>query len=176
MTTSSMPAGSSGPPHAGGAAQAPDPEAPARVLRRFRSVFNAVRAHFQQVEKQAGLGGAQVWALSIVRDSPGLGVGQLARTMDVHQSTASNLVRSLVEGGLIESRRSGVDRRATQLKITRAGLRKLARVPGPFSGVLPDALARLEPTVLARLDEDLGSLLKLLKPDRRAERTPLAQI
>lgn len=148
----------------------------ARVLRRFRLVFNAVKTHFQQVEKQAGIGGAQVWALSVVRDQPGIGVGALARAMDVHQTTASNLVKALVEQDLVESHRSGVDRRAIQLKITRSGTRVLGRVPGPFVGVLPDALVRLDTQALGRLDADLDALLRVLDTDKRAARIPLAEM
>ncbi|MBL8326560.1 MAG: winged helix-turn-helix transcriptional regulator [Rubrivivax sp.] len=155
---------------------APGAEAAQRVLRRFRLVFNAVKTHFQQVERQAGIGGAQLWALSVVRAQPGIGVGALGRSMDVHQTTASNLVRSLVSQGLVESHRSGIDKRASQLKITRHGLRLLARAPGPFSGVLPDALARLDPSVLDRLDADLARLLEMLETDKRAARIPLAQM
>lgn len=40
------------------------PEASTRVLRQFRIVFNAVRSHFRQVEREAGIGGAQLWALT----------------------------------------------------------------------------------------------------------------
>jgi DNA-binding MarR family transcriptional regulator len=159
-----------------GAPPAPQGDAAQRVLRRFRLVFNAVKTHFQQVEKQAGIGGAQLWALSMVRAQPGIGVGALARAMDVHQTTASNLVRSLVGQGLVESHRSGIDRRASQLKITRTGLRLLARAPGPFAGVLPDALARLDPSTLERLDADLARLLEVLETDKRAARIPLAQM
>ncbi|HSN78899.1 MAG TPA: MarR family transcriptional regulator, partial [Rhodoferax sp.] len=54
-----------------------------QVLRRFRVVFNAIRSHFKQIEKQVGLGGAQVWALSVIRDQPGIGMGELAKCMDV---------------------------------------------------------------------------------------------
>lgn len=158
------------------ASSSPAPESAARVLRRFRLVFNAVKTHFQQVEKQAGIGGAQVWALSVVRASPGIGVGALARAMDVHQTTASNLVKSLVDQGLVESHRSGIDRRASLLKITRAGQRLLARAPGPFAGVLPEALAQLDPAVLARLDADLAALLQVLETNPRAARIPMAQM
>src|SRR3990167_10270887 len=62
------------------------PEA-AVVLRQFRVVFNAVKTHFQHVERQAGVGGAQLWALSVVAGHPGIGVGELALKMDIHQST-----------------------------------------------------------------------------------------
>ncbi|MBN8511136.1 MAG: MarR family transcriptional regulator, partial [Burkholderiales bacterium] len=84
-----------------GSPDAASPDAPTRVLRRFRVVFNAVKTHFRQVEKRAGVGGAQVWALSIVAARPGVGVGALARAMDIRQATASNLVRSLVAGGWV---------------------------------------------------------------------------
>jgi DNA-binding MarR family transcriptional regulator len=150
-------------------------EPAARVLRRFRLVFNAVKTHFQQVEKKAGVGGAQLWALALIRSHPGIGVGDLARAMDVHQSTASNLVRTLVERELIAAGKNGADRRAVQLHLLPAGGRVLRRAPGPFTGVLPEALARLDPTTLARLEQDLGALIAALDTDQRAANIPLGQ-
>ena len=148
----------------------------AQVLRRFRVVFNAVRSHFQQVEKQVGLGGAQVWALSVVRDHPGIGMGGLARSMDIHQSTASNLVKTLKRKNLISLTKAAQDRRNVQLHVLPAGLASLAQVPGPFEGVLPGALSELQPETLARLDQDLGTLIKLLKADEQAGGIPLAEL
>jgi DNA-binding MarR family transcriptional regulator len=153
-----------------------DNESPTRVLQQFRIVFNAVKAHFQQVERKAGVGGAQVWALSIVRDRPGLGVNELARALSVRQPTASNLVKSLSQQGLIEVRREGADRRAVQLHILPAGRGVLRRVPGPFAGVLPEALATLDPATLQRLEADLDALIKVLGVDERAGTIPLAQL
>jgi len=150
--------------------------ATAQGLRRFRLVFNAVKTHFQQVEKKAGLGGAQVWALSIVRAHPGIGVSGLARAMDVHQSTASNLVKTLVERGMVEAAKDGEDRRAVRLRVLPAGSRLLRRAPGPFSGVLPDALARLDRRTLKRLDRDLAALIEVLGADERAAGIPLAEL
>lgn len=151
-------------------------EPAARVLRRFRLVFNAVKTHFQQIEKQAGIGGAQLWALSVIEARPDIGVSGLAAAMDVHQTTASNLVRSLVTAGLVATGRNGPDRRATQLRLTDAGAAVLAKAPGPFAGVLPEALAALDPETLARLDQDLGTLLALLQPEEGAAGIPLAQM
>ncbi|MCW5663036.1 MAG: MarR family transcriptional regulator [Piscinibacter sp.] len=150
-------------------------EPAARVLRRFRIVFNAVKTHFQQVEKLAGVGGAQLWALSLVRAHPGIGIGDLARSMDVHQSTASNLVRTLVERGLVATMRDGIDRRAVQLQLLPAGRAVLRRAPGPFAGVLPQALGRLDAATLARLDEDLAALIAVLDVDRRSPNIPLGR-
>jgi DNA-binding MarR family transcriptional regulator len=150
-------------------------ESAARVLRQFRRVFNAVQTHFRQVEKQAGLGGAQLWALSVIAAEPAIGVGGLANAMDIHQTTASNLVKQLLAADLVASERTGRDRRTVQLRALPAGRRVLRRAPGPFTGVLPQALAQLDARTLARLDRDLGELVTLLQTDPRAARMPLAQ-
>lgn len=153
-----------------------DSDASARVLRQFRLVFNAVKTHFQQVQKQAGVGGAQLWALAVLQGTPGIGVTELARRMDVHQSTASNLVRSLVQAGLVRADRGREDRRSVHLRLLAAGQRVLRQAPGPFAGVLPQALQRLEPALLARLEADLAALLQVLQADTRGAGIPLAVI
>jgi len=151
-------------------------EPAARVLRRFRLVFNAVKTHFQQVEKKAGVGGAQLWALSVIRGSPGIGVNALASSMDIHQTTASNLVKALVALDLVAAEKNGPDRRTVQLRVVAAGGRVLRKAPGPFAGVLPEALARLDSKPLERLDGDLAKLLAELRTDERAAGIPLAQM
>ena len=150
--------------------------AAAGVLRQFRQIFNAVKTHFQQVEKRVGLGGAQVWALSVIRDTPDIGMGSLARTMNIHQSTASNLVKVLVERGLVSATRHSTDRRAVMLRLLPSATRILKRSPGPFAGVLPEALASLDQKTLLRLEADLKKLIGELHADARAGKIPLAEL
>lgn len=148
----------------------------ARVLRQFRQIFNAVRAHFQHVEKAAGIGGAQLWALSIIQGRPGIGVNDLALAMDVHQSTASNLVKALVKHGLVAAARAGADKRTVQLEVLLAGRAILRKAPGPYTGVLPRALLALDGKSLGRLERDLANILAALGEDERAAGIPLAQL
>jgi DNA-binding MarR family transcriptional regulator len=152
--------------------EAPDPAI--HVLRRFRLVFNAVKTHFRQVEKKAGLGGAQVWALAVIRDKPGIGVSELARAMDIHQSTASNLIRALVDQQFVAAEKTGADRRAVQLRVLPAGGRVLKRAPAPFTGLLPEALRSLDKATLKRLDRDLARVIEVLGADERGALMPLA--
>jgi DNA-binding MarR family transcriptional regulator len=152
----------------------PAQEPAALVLRQFRQVLNTVKGHFHQVERKVGLGGAQVWALSAVREQPGLGVTDLARIMDIHQSTASNLVRGLVERELIEVRREAADKRAVQLHLRPKALQILKRAPGPFEGVLPQALRQLDPATLRRLQRDLQTLIDVMGSDEQAGQIPLS--
>lgn len=153
------------------AAEVADPAA--RVLRRFRLVFNAVKSHFRAVETKAGISGAQLWALSVVQQHPGIGVGDLARAMDIHQSTASNLLRGLVEAQMVVAERGGADRRAVQLNVTARGAKALVKAPAPFAGVLPEALGRLDKRTLARLERDLDALIAELGADDRDANIPL---
>lgn len=154
----------------------PDAVPTTRVLRQFRVVFNAVKTHFRQVEKEAGVGGAQLWALSVIRSNPGIGMNDLAHAMDVHQSTASNLVKSLVTREMIVAAKDGTDRRAVTLRILPNGAKVLRRAPAPFAGVLPDALASLDARTLARLDKDLGKLIIALEVDEGSAKSPLANL
>lgn len=153
-----------------------NPTSAVQVLRRFRVVFNAVRGHFQEIERRVGLGGAQVWALNVIRDHPGIGIGALAKSMDIHQSTASNLIKILLRKELINVTKASTDRRQIELKILPAGVTVLKQVPGPFEGILPDALERLPAATLFRLDHDLNQLIALLKADEKAAGIPLAQL
>ncbi|MCU6500963.1 MarR family winged helix-turn-helix transcriptional regulator [Rugamonas sp. A1-17] len=135
-----------------------------------------MKTHFRQVEKTAGIGGAQLWALSVVQQRPGIGVGDLARALDVHQTTASNLVKNLAAQGLVAIDRSGADRRTATMTLLPAGQARLAHAPMPFAGVLPDALSALDAQTLARLEHDLGTLITALEAGTSGENTPLSEL
>ncbi len=153
-----------------------DPVDAVQVLRQFRVIFNAVRAHFQEVEKRAGMGGALVWALHAIHSQPGLTVNGLAQAMDIHQSTASNLVRQLLKRQLIRSEKSSVDRRVVSLYVEPAALTVLETVPGPFEGVLPKALGQLPGQTLHLLHTQLGVLIAAMQADEKAAHTPLSHL
>lgn len=148
---------------------------PARVLRQFRLVFNAVKTHFRQVERDAGIGGAQLWALSVIQSTPDIGMNELSKALDIHQSTASNLIKGLSERGLMTTVRSSADRRAVTLRILPAGTAILDKAPAPFSGVLPNALASLDGETLSRLESDLAKLIQILAVDDSGASVPLSE-
>lgn len=151
------------------------PNRPGAILRQFRIVFNAVKTHFQQVETLAGASGAQVWALHVINERPGLRISELARAMDIRQPTASIFVKGLAAQELVTVRRDGQDRRAVQLHATSAGRKLLRKAPGPFAGVLPQAIAELDEQTLAQLEVSLGALIRKLDTDDRGATIPLAE-
>ncbi len=149
----------------------------ADVLKQFRIIFRSVKKHFQAIERKCGIGGSQLWALAAIVERPGLRVSELAKSLSVHQSTASNLVEQMVRLGLIRRERDEEDQRVVHLCATPRGLALLERAPQPLIGLLPDALSHLDAQTLAGLHDSLGRLLSVMKVrDEGATHTPLADI
>jgi DNA-binding MarR family transcriptional regulator len=96
--------------------------------------------------------------------------------MDIHQSTASNLAKGLIQRGMATATRDGADRRSVALWVSPAGTEVLARAPMPFAGVLPDALASLDAATLARLEQDLGKVIGLVAADEASAKVLLADM
>jgi hypothetical protein len=57
--------------------------------------------------------------------------------------------------------------------VSAAGVRVLRRAPGPYSGVLPEALAALDRKTLGNLERDLAALIEVLGADARSQTRPL---
>ena len=147
------------------------------VLELFRIVFKSVRRHYKSVQSREGISGAQLWALAQIAQNPGVKVGELARALAVHQSTASNLIRDLERSGLLARRRQGEDQRMVRLYTTTKGRTVLKRAPRPLIGVLQQALSDLPSTNLNALHRDLTRLIASMRSaDSSARATPLSEL
>lgn len=135
------------------------PELALEVLQQFRLIYGSMRQYFRLLEERCGLPGSQMWVLQEVRRTPGVGVGELARRMGIHQSTASLLVDKLVAQGVLDKSRRQTDQRRVGLYLGAGGAALLARLPGPAEGILPEALAALPPVVLKTLKINLDELI-----------------
>ena len=134
-----------------------------QTLQAFRTIFGSARIHDAEVRRTASISGSLLWALSEIAQSTGMSVNALSKRMALHQSTASNLVNTLVERKLIRRIRDGSDQRVVQLHVSTHGKRMLDRAPGPSAGLLVDALRHLKATELARLRKDLYMLVAVMK-------------
>ena len=148
------------------------------VLEQFRIVFKSIRRHYQSVEQRAGISGAQLWALAQIAGDPGATVGDLAKGLAIHQSTASNLLRRLEGLGLVTRQRKGKDQRVVALFATPQGLKVLKRAPQPLRGVLQQALSDLPARNLEVLRRELRKLIAAMRTkDLEAARAmPLSDI
>lgn len=147
------------------------------VLKEFRLIFKSVKRHFQWVEKQTGISGAQLWAMAAVVEQPGIRVTELGKTMAIHQSTTSNLVERLVQADLVRRERAAADQRVVQLYPTAKGSRLVKKAPVSVRGVLMDALDKLNPKELAQLNTSLKSLIeKMDVKDAKGQPVSLSEL
>lgn len=147
------------------------------VLKQFRVLLRSIKRHYQWVERASGVSGAQLWAMAEIAAAPGLKVGDLARQLAIHRSTASNMLHRLESLRLVARKRIGADQRVVQLQLTEKGRRILQRAPRPFVGVLQQALSDLSSPTLDSLHRNLGEVIRLMKlKDTKAQTTPLSDI
>jgi DNA-binding MarR family transcriptional regulator len=145
-----------------------------KALQSLRTVFGSARTHDAEIRRAAGISGSQLWALAEIAGQAGITVKGLAQQMALHQTTASNLVNSLVEHQLIRRARDAADRRIIHLYPSADGRRLLRRMPGPHAGLLVDALRGLEPQQLEQLRRSLALLVSALRrPAADAAGAPL---
>lgn len=148
----------------------------AELLKQFRVVLQAIKSHFTSVERTTGIGGAKVWALSLVDAQPGIGVTELAKAMSVRQPTASQMVKQLHLQGYLEARPHPTDRRAVQLHLSSNGRTLLDKAPQPHAGVLPQAIEQLDEETVGRLLHDLHQLAKAMGASETAATTTLDKL
>ncbi len=130
------------------------------VLKQFRAVIANLKTHYRDVQQATGVSGTQLWALYAIAMRPGIKVGDLARELAVHQSTASNLLDRLDELGYIERRREGADHRVVTLYLGAKGKRVIDKAPQPAIGMLQQALMSLPEDRLAGLHDHLAELIR----------------
>jgi len=143
------------------------------VLMRFRATVRAMRNHYRRVEHACGISGPYVWAMVEIAANGGMSVAELAHTLAIHQSTASNMVDKLETSRLIDRSRDPADGRVVQLRLTALGRRTIKRAPAPQRGVLQEALRQLPMRDLLRLGKDLELLLAKMHAGRGGEQTLL---
>lgn len=147
------------------------------VLGQFRMVIKSIRRHYAEVQRRSDISGAHLWALAHIARNPGARVGDVARALAIHPSTASNLIRSLASKRMVVQKRKSPDRRAVQLYAEKRGTAALARAPRPLIGVLQQGLADLSEISIDALHLHLGKLVEVMgNKDARARAQPISQM
>ena len=121
------------------------------ILKNFRIIFRALRAHAKSVEKGTGTNTTQLWMLWEISKAPGIKVTKLSEILSIHQTTCSNILDKIQQKDLIRRDRSGPD-----LVI------EASREAMEAQGLIVDALRRMPDEVLASLEESLNTLVGAL--------------
>ncbi len=146
------------------------------ALKLFRVALDAVRRHSEFVESRLGIGGAQLWVLWELRQTPGMRAVDLARNMAVHRHTADGLLRELLGLGLVQNQ-SAAETSSSLYFLTEAGRGLADAAPEHGQGVLKAALEQLPDAALEQVVNSMRAVNECLpfREDRSALK-PLADI
>jgi len=95
----------------------------------FRSALRSFMRESERVARQSGLTPQRYLLLLMIKGAPDKTeestVTELARRLQLAQSTVTELVSRAEESGLVERRQSGIDGRVAHLRLTTEGERRL---------------------------------------------------
>jgi DNA-binding MarR family transcriptional regulator len=138
-------------------------------LKKFRTAVGSVKRQNKAVDRHTGLSGAQIRMLVCIDATPGIAVGELASTLGIHPSTASNMLDSLERDGQILRRRIASDQRVVKLFLSDRGRSIVGLAPEPARGGLQRALTKLPLPTLEALDRTMDELLAQMSAGERTQ-------
>ena len=136
----------------------------AETAARLRVAVARLARQLRQ-DSPGGLSPSQWSALATVEDHQSLRIGDLADREGVSAPTATRLVASLEEAGLLSRTSDPADRRTSHIALTDAGCAKLDWARSVRTASLADRLSTMPETDVARLLELLPLLESFLVTD-----------
>jgi DNA-binding MarR family transcriptional regulator len=142
----------------------PDPHGDVdAIVGGLRRIVKALHAYSEDVQREFGLTGPQLWALKTLLALGPIPVGTLARELAVQPSSASLLASRLVERRLVRRVRAADDGRVVHLTLTLGGRRLAGRAPEAAQGRLLHGLRELDPRALRKARRAIDGLVRLME-------------
>jgi DNA-binding MarR family transcriptional regulator len=138
-------------------------EAIGEIMQSLRRIFKAIQKYSEDVLKEFGVTGPQLWALRVVYTEGQLSMGKLSERMHLHMSTISGIVDRLESKGYVERKRDAVDRRVVKISLTKAGRKLVQNAPEAAQGKLLYGLESLSARQVRVICSSLQKVVKLME-------------
>lgn len=135
----------------------------AKIVQSFRRIFKAIHQYSEEVLKEFGVTGPQLWLLKTLREEGGTSVGDLSEKMYLHISTVSGIIDRLEAKGYVVRKREAPDRRVVTVHLTSAGKRIVDRAPEPSQGKLLYSLQTLSEKEVLEMHDVLQKIVRLME-------------
>jgi DNA-binding MarR family transcriptional regulator len=133
------------------------------IMQSLRRIFKAVQQYSEEVLKEFGVTGPQLWALRTIYIEGQVSMGELSQRMYLHISTVSGVVDRLEEKGYVERVRGDSDRRVVKISLTKAGKRLVQRGPEAAQGKLLHGLESLSRQEVLLIRSSLEKVVRLME-------------
>lgn len=130
----------------------------AETAERLHSIAVRLLRRARAADREAGVGPAQLSALSVLYFSPELALTALAEIEDVSQPTMTRIVRSLEAAGAVTRVASAADRRVALVSISAEGRRIFEAARGRRLAIIEGILGHMDARTVAALRPLLGPL------------------
>lgn len=131
-----------------------------KLMEQFRAVAHTVHTRTNARMNAAGLSLARFRVLSVLHDSGPMRMNELSAALGVVPRTVTTIIDAMQEEGLLDRLVDATDRRATQLKLTKDGVRQFKQLRATHDDVATElfrSLTNTEKTQLTRLLDRLQS-------------------
>ncbi|MBI3803633.1 MAG: winged helix-turn-helix transcriptional regulator [Nitrospirae bacterium] len=138
----------------------------AEIVQSFRRIFKAIQQYSEEVLKEFGVTGPQLWLLKTLRHDGGTSVSELTQKMYLHISTVSGIIDRLETKGYVVRKRDAPDRRVVMVHLTAIGKRIVDQAPEPSQGKLLHSLQYLSEKEVLEMHEALLKIVRLMEVER----------
>lgn len=135
-------------------------------MRLLWAVNHGLTRASRRMERTIGVTGPQRLVVRIVGQHPGISAGALARTLHVHPSTLTGVLRRLVDRGLLERTADPRDGRRALFRLTRRGEALDAVRTGTVEARVRTALGAAETRDVESARRLLTRVASALEPER----------
>jgi len=132
------------------------------IMQSLRRIFRAIQDYSQEVSKEFGITGPQLWALKIISADGRLSLGELTKKMYLHPSTVSGIVDRLEKKGYVVRDRGQEDRRVVKVHLPPKGKKLVKKAPNPIQGKMVYGLRKLERRKLNSIYDSVEKLVQIM--------------
>ena len=135
----------------------------AEIVQSFRRIFKAIQQYSEDVLKEFGVTGPQLWLLKLLWQEGGASISEFSQKMYLHISTVSGIIDRLEAKGYVVRKRSERDRRVVMVHLTDSGKRIIDRAPEPSQGKLLYSLQHLSEKEVLEMHGALQKIVRLME-------------
>jgi DNA-binding MarR family transcriptional regulator len=138
-----------------------------RILNALRRISRAVDLYSRKLNVEFGLTTPQLLCLEALARTNSMILRDLARAVNLGESTVNGIVDRLEAKGLLTRMRSREDRRKVYLEITEKGRKIMEKTPPLLQDKLAHSLSGLRDAEKQRITETLERIVELMQADYR---------
>jgi MarR family transcriptional regulator, organic hydroperoxide resistance regulator len=135
------------------------------TMQSLRRIIKAIQDYSQEVSRQFGVTGPQLWALKTISQSETLSLSELGKEMYLHPSTMTGLIDRLEKKGFVQRKREQKDRRVIDLRLTAKGTALVKKAPNPIQGKMIHGLKKLNRGELNSIHNSVTTLMEIMEAE-----------